>query len=208
MVKVTAPGMSLDASGTLAGALVFSKWKGRNYIREHVIPANPKSGGQVGVRSMFKFLTQDWVNLSQAEQDDWLDRAGDLVASTFNAYLSYNMKRWRNFQAPSKEDPATEVSTQPDLCTGVATPGIRSMSLAITHGTNLADWGMMIFMDLTTAFDLTWDRCIAIVPVDGAGDAAYVHSPLEPDQYFYNTIGFNDDGKLGAEGTEFDGTIP
>jgi len=207
MVKVIAPGMSLDASGTLGNALVFSKWKGRNYIRERVIPANPKSGGQVGVRSMFKFLSQFWASLTAGNQATWEDRAADLVASEFNAYLSYNMRRWRNFEAPSQEDPAAEVSTTPDLMTGVATPGIRSMSLAITHGTNLADWGCMIFRDLTTAFDLTWDRCIAIVEVDGSGDAEYIDTPLEPDQYFYNTKGFNDDGILGADGTEFNGTI-
>lgn len=207
MVKVSAPAMSLDASGTLAGAITFSKWKGRNYVRERVIPANPKSGGQVGIRAMFKFLTQIWDGLSDANKATWLDRAADLIASPFNGFISYNMSRWRNFETPSKEDPAAEIATAPSLCTGVATPGIRSMLLAITHGANPADWGMAIFMDLTTAFDLTWDRCIAIVPVDGAGDATYVHTPLVADTYYYNTIGFMDDGVQGAEGTEFNGVI-
>lgn len=207
MVKVSGPAMSLDASGSLAGTVVFSKWKGRNYVRQHVIPSNPKSGGQVGVRAMFKFLAQIWDGLTTAEKATWEDRADDMIVSPFNAFMSYNQRRWRNFQTPSQEDPAAEISTAPDGCTGVATPGIRSMSLAITHGVNLADWGMCIFMDLTTAFSLTWDRCIAVVAVDGSGDAEYIHTPLDPDQYFYNTIGFNDDGVNGADGTEFNGTI-
>lgn len=52
MAKVSGPFMSLDASGTLAGTLTASKWKGRNYIRQRIIPANPNTAGQQGVRSI------------------------------------------------------------------------------------------------------------------------------------------------------------
>lgn len=207
MVKVNAPAMSLDASGSLAGALVFSKWKGRNYVRQLVIPSNPRSGGQVGVRAMFKFLAQIWDGLSAGNKATWEDRADDLVASTFNAFMSYNQRRWRDFDTPSKEDPATETGTAPSLMTGVATPGVRSMTLVITHGTNVADWGCAIFRSLSSSFTLAWDNCIAVVEVDGAGDAEYIDSPLEPDTYYYNSIGFMATGLEGADGTEFNGVI-
>lgn len=208
MVKVHAPALSLDASGSLAGSIVFSKWKGRNYVRELVVPANPKSGAQIGVRAMFKFLAQNWDAISSANKATWQDRADQLVASTFNGYMSFNQRRWRDFNTPTQAEPPAEVSTAPDACTGVATPGVRTMTLAITHGTNLGDWGCAIFRDLTTSFSLTWDKVIAVVLLDGSGDAAYVDAPLIPDQYFYNTIAFNDDGVKGADGTEFNGTIP
>ena len=67
MVRVYGPAMSIDASGTLASTIVFSKWKGRNYIRERVIPANPKSGGQVGMRACFAWLTQQWASIAAGE---------------------------------------------------------------------------------------------------------------------------------------------
>lgn len=51
MAKVTSPLMSLDASGSIAGALTFSKWKGRNYVRQLVTPANPQTSGQQEVRA-------------------------------------------------------------------------------------------------------------------------------------------------------------
>jgi hypothetical protein len=51
MAKVTAPLMSLDASGTVAKTAVFSKWKGRNYVRLHVTPMNPNTTSQKVVRS-------------------------------------------------------------------------------------------------------------------------------------------------------------
>lgn len=207
MVKVNAPALSLDASGSLAGALVFSKWKGRNYVRQLVTPANPKSGGQVGVRAMFKFLSQDWTNLSDANKATWEDRADDLIASPFNAFMSYNQRRWRDFNSPSKEDPATEVATAPSTCTGVATPDVRSITLAVTHGANAADWGIAIFRSTTTGFNLAFSNCIAVVKCDAAGDAEYVDSPLEPDTYYYNYIGFMIDGKEGADGTECNGTV-
>lgn len=207
MVKVTAPGMSLDASGTLAGALVFSKWKGRNYIRERVVPANPKSGGQVGVRAMFKFLTQYWASLSAANQATWESRADDMVVSPFNAFVSYNQNRWRNFQTPSIEDPATDTGTPPGAATGVATPGVRAMTLVITDHANAPDLGYAIFRSTGTGFTLAWDNCIAVVPWDSGGTTTYIDSPLDPDTYYYNYIGFMETGLEGADGTECNGTI-
>lgn len=46
MAKVTGPLMSMDASGKLGDAIVFAKWKGQNYVRQFVIPANPQSASQ------------------------------------------------------------------------------------------------------------------------------------------------------------------
>jgi len=207
MTKVNGPAFSLDASGTLAGTLVFSKWKGRNYIRERVIPSNPKSGGQVGVRAMFKFLAQNWQNLTAGNQATWEDRGEDLIASPFNAFMSLNQTRWRNFQAPSAEDPAAETGTAPDAATGVATPGVRSMTLAITDGANAPDFGYAIFRSLTTGPTLAFDNCIAVVPWNVGGVTTFIDSPLDPDQYFYNYIGFLETGLRGADGTECNGTI-
>jgi len=207
MVKVWAPALSLDASGTLADALTFSKWKGRNYVRERVIPANPKSGPQVGVRAMFKFLAQIWDGLDAADKATWLARSKIINASTFNAFMQFNQQRWRDFNTPTQASPPALTSTAPDALTGVATPDVRSMTLAITHGTNLADWGCAIFRSLTGTFDLAFSNCIAVVAVDASGDAEYIDSPLEPDTYYYNTVGFNDDGVEGADGTEFSGEV-
>jgi len=207
MAIVKGPGMSLDASGSLAATIVFSKWKGRNYIRQHVVPANPKSGGQVGVRAMFKFLSQIWDGLSAADKATWEDRADDLVASEFNAFMSYNQRRWRDFNTPSKQDPATEVGTAPTGPTGTATPDVRAMTLEITDGVTPPDWGYAIFRSLTGTFNLAFSNCIAVVPWDDSGVTEYIDSPLDPDTYYYNAIGFLATGVEGADGTEFSGEI-
>lgn len=207
MAIVKGPGMSLDASGSLASTIVFSKWKGRNYIRQHVIPANPKSGGQVGVRSMFKFLSQHWVNLSVADQASWISRADDLVASTFNAFMSYNQRRWRDFNTPSNVDPADETGTIPTGPTGVATADVRALTVVLTDGVNPPDMGYALFRSLTPAFSLAWSNCIAVVPWGVGGTTEYIDSPLVADTYYYNAIGFLDTGLEGADGTEFSGVV-
>lgn len=46
MAKVTMPLGSLSASGSLGKALVFAGWKGIQYVRKYVIPANPQSADQ------------------------------------------------------------------------------------------------------------------------------------------------------------------
>lgn len=208
MVKVLGPAMSLDASGKLAGALVFSHWKGRNYIRQLVTPANPRSGNQVGMRSMFKFLTQIWkAGLTAGEKASWEDRANAKVISPFNAFISANQRRWRDFSGPSKEDPAAELSTPATGPTGVATPVERTMTIVLTDTVTAPDWAYAIFRSLTGVFTLSWANCIAVVLWDVAGTTEYIDSGLEPDTYYYNAFGLNDDGIVGADGTEFDGTI-
>lgn len=58
MAKVSAPFLSLDASGTVASTLTASKWKGRNYMRLRIIPANPNTAGQQAVRSILGTLAK------------------------------------------------------------------------------------------------------------------------------------------------------
>jgi hypothetical protein len=60
MAKTTAPLFGFGASGTLAKAIVFSKWKGRPYARRHVIPANPQSTAQTLTRDVFSTATAIW----------------------------------------------------------------------------------------------------------------------------------------------------
>jgi len=46
MAKVTGPLMSIDARGKIGDAIVFSVWKGVNYVRQWLKPANPQSVAQ------------------------------------------------------------------------------------------------------------------------------------------------------------------
>ncbi len=58
MAKVNGPFMSLSASGQFAKTLVASIWKGRPYMRQLVIPANPRTAGQQNVRAILGVIAK------------------------------------------------------------------------------------------------------------------------------------------------------
>ncbi len=208
MVKGSGPAFSLEASGTLGDTLTFSRWKGRPYVRERVIPSNPRSGSQVGVRSMFAFLAQQWASLDSAEQATCSALAAQLVASNFNGFMSRDQKRWRNFLAPGKSDPVPETGTLATAGTETATAGVRQITVdfpIITDaGTN---WGLMVFRALVTAFTPAFSNCIAVVEANAIGAVTFVDTPLAPDEYFYNGIYFTDDGLMGSAIGEVSATV-
>ncbi len=207
MVKVQAPALSLEASGSLAGALVFSKWKGRAYVRTLVKPSNPKSGGQVGMRSMFKFLAQNWAALSAGDKATWEDRGDQLIASPFNGYMSYNQFRWRDFLAPSSIDPAATSDTAPTEGTLAAVAGVRSITVTQPITTAADGWGIAFFRGLVTGFDSAFDSLVGVGLVVATDDVLLVDSPLVPDEYFYNIRSITKDGQLGSQSAEVNATV-
>ena len=58
MAKVTGPLYSMSASGTIGKAMVHFGWKGKNVVREWLIPKNLKSADQGDVRIVFGGLGQ------------------------------------------------------------------------------------------------------------------------------------------------------
>jgi hypothetical protein len=60
MAKVKGPLMSLGASGQLGKSLVFMTWKGIADVRQHVVPANPKSAGQLVQRGFLTAAVAAW----------------------------------------------------------------------------------------------------------------------------------------------------
>lgn len=207
MVKVNAPCLSLEASGAIGKAIVFSKWKGRPYARTLVKPANPKSGGQVGVRSMFKFLSQNWASVSAPSQATWEERADQKVVSPFNAFMGFNQFRYRDFQAPSSMDPPAATDTPAVIGVTTAVAGVRSITVTAPITTANDGWGVMLFRGLAPGFSTAFDNLIAVGLIAGTDDIVFVDSPLVPDTYYYNFREFTLDGQLGAEDGEINDTV-
>jgi len=200
MVKLNGPMFSLDASGTIANPVTFSKWKGHNYARERVIPSNPKSGAQVGRRSMFKFLTQAWNAISDANQATWQDLADQLVASTFNAYLSGNMADWHNFLGPTKTTPTIRIAVPSDNVLTAAVWEENRIKLSIA-GIALGDaWGLCIFGQPTSPVTPAVGNCIMTVIDDSVAAHDVFWTPPEVATWHFNSIAFAIDGKQAAAG--------
>jgi len=95
MAKVTAPFLSLSARGTLGKTLVASRWRGIPYFRQHVIPANPKTVGQVSTRDVFSLTILMWKLMGTIARS-----AFDLFASGrpftgSNAFTGQNIETMR-----------------------------------------------------------------------------------------------------------------
>ena len=95
MSRLTAPLLSFDARGKIADTLVYSNWRGVPYARRMVIPANPKTTGQVLTRDIFANLELRWKQGGVLMRAPW-DRFA--VGQKFvgrNAYLGKNIAAMR-----------------------------------------------------------------------------------------------------------------
>ncbi|OIQ09920.1 hypothetical protein MOOR_07620 [Moorella thermoacetica] len=103
MAKVTAPLMSLDASGALGKALVFAKWKGINYARRYFVPMNPNTANQERVRGYFTRAVTSWQGESPETRAMWNSAVRGRPLTGMNYYLAQYIKYLssHNGQAPA-----------------------------------------------------------------------------------------------------------
>ena len=92
MARLTGPLLSLDASGSIWGTVVYSKWKGLNYARLSVTPYNPKSDYQTGIRNtitlgVLYFTKGDYV--AAAQKTWWNTYAEGTNMSGINRFMKY-----------------------------------------------------------------------------------------------------------------------
>lgn len=95
MAKVTMPLLSGDASGQVAKAMVFSKWKGRNYVRKYVIPSYSNTTHQANIRSIITDASRAWslgstvgaVTINNAYKTAYNTAATTYQISGFNLFI-------------------------------------------------------------------------------------------------------------------------
>lgn len=202
MALTKGPLMSLDASGSVAGTITYSKWKGRNYVRQLVTPANPQTVKQVSVRAMMRFLSQSWAAHSAVEKATWDDLAAASQVAAFNSYMAKNMLRWRNFLAPSIEFPAAAGDLAATLGTLTATGGVGQITLSQVITTANQNWCLLIFRSLTGTFTPSFSNLQRVVLGEGAGPIVFVDTPLKAGAYFYECRGGSVQGVTGASSNE------
>lgn len=207
MAGVKGPLFSLDASGSIGDAVVFSKWKGRNYVRRHAIPANPKSVGQVSMRAMMRFLTQFWASLSTNQQADWDVRAAATNISPFNAFVSYNMDRWGQNLGASKQHPATVDGAEAVMGALTVTNAVRSLIVSQTITTANDNWGIMIYRVAGGGVGMGRNELVRILPAESATAFVWTDTEVTAGQlYGYDTRSLSDVADLGAAVGEQTGT--
>lgn len=129
MAKVRAPLMSFAASGKLAGALVFFPWKGIKVVRSYVIPANPKTAGQVTQRGYLTTMV-DAIHAAQALAAEALD-ADDVAAYALLASCEPTPRTW--FNEACRQGIIQQVANKNYAlyCDGTSTPGSEQIGIEL-----------------------------------------------------------------------------
>lgn len=205
MAGLKGPLFSLEAAGTIAKSITFSRWRGRPYARQTVTPANPKSALQVGVRSAFKFLTQDYANLSAAKKTEWDTEGVPDNITGLNACVRVNQARARQNKG-LLENPDEAAGTTPGAPTSPsATAQPKSIALAWTNSVTGTIWCTFIHRSATGTFTPDISNLIAVVP---DGDLTYVDTGLNTgDTWYYEIRHSNIGGVLGTGSTEVNATV-
>lgn len=140
MAKTVAPLLSFDARGAIAKAQVYSNWRGIQYARRWVTPANPKSTAQTQVRDTFKWLNTVWSFLPALAIAGWDGFAAGQPLTGRNAWIKTNLSPLINaadltdftFSPSSKSGPIAQAI--------VITPGVGSLSVALTAPSLPTGW--------------------------------------------------------------------
>jgi len=143
MAKTTAPLLSFGASGSIAKTMVASKWKGRPYMRRHVIPANPNSTGQQSTRNAFSFANQAWKLGPALFTDPWDLYAKGQVLTGRNAFVGryVNDNRGQADLSAMIFSPGAKGGIPPDSI--ALTPGANSINVAFTNPTPPTGWSLV-----------------------------------------------------------------
>jgi len=204
MALTKAPLFGLDASGTIADALVFSKWKGRTYVRRHAIPSNPKSGTQVGMRAVFKFITQYFVDLTAPELAIWEAAAAAGNYTALNALVKDAQGRAR-LNLGWRVDTGTIETTIDPPTTPTATALPKALRLAwVRPIANQGTLSTAIWQSLTGTFTRSISNLVRVLPI----------GPLTIDitglttgvAYFFEVAETGKNGLIGTSSAEATGT--
>ena len=198
MARATGPLFSMSASGTLNDTIVFSHWKGRPYVRTHVVPHNPKLPAQLGIRAMLKFLSQEWLGLDAQAKATWLLEATALKISPFNRYVQENMRRWREFKGPAQANPPAQAANANTVTLDAPTGGPRNVLLGMTPSLATNMWGFAIYRSSATIVTPNWNLAIAIIAINGTSKVTYTDAPLVAGTYHYRVALVSKDGTIGA----------
>jgi len=140
MSKVTAPLLSFGASGSIAKTQVYSKWKGRAYVRRHVIPANPNSAEQQLTRNSFTWLSQLWKNSPALVTAPWDLFAQGQVLTGRNAWIGKNIEVLRTLSVNDDMifSPGAKGGPAPTSVTAAA--GVTLINVTIVPPTPPTGW--------------------------------------------------------------------
>jgi hypothetical protein len=155
---------------------------------------------------MMKFLSQQYESNYDVIDPSFADAAAAKNISSFNAYVAFNMRRWREGRGPSLETPAIEDVTAVTIAQTL-TGGQRNVLISNDPSADSNNWGIMIFRSLTEIVTVNWNLCVAIVVANAAVAVAWTDAPLAAGTYHYRSAICNNSGKIGTACADATATV-
>ena len=204
MAKTVGPLMSLDASGTVAGTITFSKWKGRNYVRQRVIPANPQTTAQTGVRSSFAGAVDLWKKNQIELRANFESQAEARGVSTFNAFTGAVQRQYsKGFGAADNPEPTNAAPSDPATGVNLAVEG-KYLVITWTDSNDADAWANNVYLKLGGAPSGIWQEIVGVVP---AGVEKLTLGPLASGEYHVQIGAVSKEGGIAALTADEDATI-
>jgi len=149
MAKPTAPLLSFDASGTLAKTMVYSRWRGVRYVRRYVIPANPKTAGQLLTRNTFTTLSESWKVAGPLLVEPWGLFATGRKFLDRNAYMGQNINllRSQSDMALYRASPGARGGLPPNSISAAA--GVAQIVVTFVNPTPPTGWAIVAAVAVT-----------------------------------------------------------
>ena len=144
MAKITAPALSFSARGSIAKVMVYSNWRGVDYVRQHVIPANPQTVAQQANRTRFSTLGEMWKVAPLLLQEPWNAFATGRPFTGRNKFIGENNRvlggevLMTNFIG----SPGARGGLVPEDVTPIAGSGAGEIDVAFTTPTPPPGWSL------------------------------------------------------------------
>jgi hypothetical protein len=141
MAKTKGPLLSLGARGSIAKSQVYARWKGVDYARVHVDPANPRTVEQTSTRDVFSSLNTQWKYSPALAQAPFASAAQGKPVTDRNLFIQANLSPMR-----SETDmelfvgsPGSRGGIPPTLLS-LAAPGAGALNASLTTTDAPTDW--------------------------------------------------------------------
>lgn len=161
MARTIAPLLSFDASGQIANTQVYSKWKGRPYVRRYTIPSNPDTAEQQLTRNTFRFLMNLWKYFPAGAIGAWDLYALNSRITANNAFIKLNNGVLR------EETDLNLMTISP-----AAGSGIIATNLALTPGNDQIQ-AVLTAPSLPTGWTITKAWFAAVASVNPQSSTVY-----------------------------------
>jgi len=193
MAKTKGPLLSLGARGSIAKSQVYARWKGVDYARVHVDPANPRTTEQTSTRTVFSSLNAQWKFSPAEAQAPFIAAAQGKPVTDRNLFIKANLSSMRDVATMASYigSPGSRGGIPP-VSLALASPGAGQIDATLVTTDAPADWTLsevwaVAFIDrdphdLPTVFPVVEEDATptaggsSVVPFTGLPAGTYVVS--------------------------------